>query len=283
MTVAVKREMVEPNHRELSIRRQCGLLGLSRSSYYRVPVEETEENVGLMRLIDEEYTRHPFYGTRQMRNYLVRLGYRVNRKRVQRLMRVMGLQSIAPRRRTSVPGAGHKVYPYLLRGLRIDSPDQVWASDITYIRLRRGFVFLTAVMDWHSRYVLSWEVSVTLEEGFCVSALERALRGARPEIFNTDQGAQFTGAAFTGVLEEHGVRISMDGKGRVTDNIMVERLWRTVKYEEIYLKEYDTVEDLVSALREYFEFYNHDRPHASLGGKTPAEIYRGAAVLERAA
>jgi putative transposase len=279
-----KRATIEMDHPRLSISRQCELLGLSRSSYYRTPWMETEENQELMRLIDEEYTRHPFLGSRGMKRYLRRQGHKVNRKRVQRLMRLMGLVSIAPGKRTSVPGPGHKIYPYLLRGLAIDRPGQVWCSDLTYIRLKRGFVFLTAVMDWHSRYVLSWEVSVTMDEGFCVSSLERALRGhPHPELFNTDQGSQYTGAAFTGVLKDHNVKISMDGKGRATDNIMVERLWRTVKYEDIYIKDYETVEDLIAGLRTYFRYYNHERSHQSLGDRTPAEVYWGHESLKRTA
>lgn len=276
--------MIEPDHPRLSICRQCELIGLARSSYYRGPSLEREENLELMRLIDEEYTRHPFYGSRKMRDYLRRLGYKVNRKRVQRLMRLMGLASIAPRRRTTVPGDGHKIYPYLLRNLEIDCPNKVWASDITYIRLRGGFVYLTVVMDWYSRYVLSWEVSVTLDGGFCVSALERALRcQSRPEVFNTDQGSQYTGEAFTGVLKSHGIRVSMDGKGRAMDNIMVERLWRTLKYEDIYIREYGSVEELIGGLRRYFWFYNNERPHQSLGGRTPAEVYWGDCGLSEAA
>ena len=266
--------MIEPGHPKISVRRQCELLGLPRSSYYRDPAGESEENLELMRLIDEEYTRHPFYGSRKMKKYLRKLGYKVNRKRVQRLMNLMGLSSIAPRKRTTVAGEGHKIYPYLLRNLDINRPGLVWASDITYIRLRGGFVYLTVVMDWYSRYVLSWEVSVTMDEHFCVSALERALRlHHKPDIFNTDQGSQYTGAAFTGVLKDHGIRISMDGKGRAMDNIMVERLWRTVKYEDIYIKDYETVEDLKKGLRQYFWFYNNERPHQSLGDRTPAEVY----------
>ena len=279
-----KRAMIEMDHPRLSISRQCELLGLSRASYYRTPGMETEKNQELMRLIDEEYTRHPFLGSRGMKRYLRRQGHKVNRKRVQRLMRLMGVVSIAPRKRMTVPAPGHKIYPYLLRGLDIDRPGQVWCSDLTYIRLNRGFVFLTAVMDWHSRYVLSWEVSVTMDEGFCVSSLERALRQhPHPEIFNTDQGSQYTGAAFTGVLKDHKVKISMDGKGRATDNIMVERLWRTVKYEDVYLKDYETVEDLIAGLRTYFSYYNYERSHQSLGDKTPAEIYWGRESLKRAA
>ena len=237
-----------------------------------------------MNLIDEEYTRHPFYGTRKMRDFLQRKGYKVNRKRVQRLMRLMGLESIAPRKRTTIPGDGHKIYPYLLRNLDIDRPNMVWASDLTYIRLRGGFVYLTVVMDWYSRYVLSWEVSVTMDDGFCVSALETALRiHGKADIFNTDQGAQYTGQSFTGVLKDHGIRISMDGKGRAMDNIMVERLWRTVKYEDIYIKDYETVQELIKGLREYFEFYNNERPHQTFGGRTPAEVYWGSLELRKAA
>lgn len=276
--------MIEPNHRQLSVRRQCELIGLWRSGYYREPKSETEENLELMSLIDEEYTRHPFYGTRKMRDFLKRKGYEVNRKRVQRLMRQMGLESIAPRKRTSILGKEHKIYPYLLRGLEINYPNQVWCSDITYIRLRGGFVYLTVVMDWYSRFVLSWEISVTMEESFCVSALERALRlYSPPEIFNSDQGSQYTGSAFTGVLKDNGVRISMDGKGRAMDNIMVERLWRTLKYEDIYTREYETVEELVGGLRTYFEFYNNERPHQTFGGRTPAEVYRATSELRKAA
>ena len=246
--------------------------------------EETAENLELMRLIDEEYTRHPFYGSRKIRDWLREQGHGVNRKRVQRLMRRMGLESVAPKPNTSQAAKGHKIYPYLLRGLEIARPNQVWCSDVTYIRMAGGFVYLTAVMDWHSRYVLSWEVSVTLEEGFCVSALESALRRhGRPQIFNTDQGVQYTGQAFTGVLKGQAIRISMDGKGRATDNIMIERLWRSVKYEEIYLKDYESIPELITALKAYFEFYNHERPHQGLGGARPAEVYRDRQPLKRVA
>lgn len=282
-----KRRCIEPDHRQLSIVRQCELIGLSRASYYRgtgLGAQETPENLELMRVIDEEYTAHPFYGRRSMRLALRRRGYVVSGKRVRRLMRKMGLVSVAPKPNTSAPAPGHKIYPYRLRGLVIERPDQVWCADITYIRLAKGFVYLTAVMDWYSRYVLAWEVSVTMEDAFCVSALESALRRhGRPEIFNTDQGAQFTGETFTGVLEGAGVDISMDGKGRATDNIMVERLWRSVKYEEVYLKDYESVAELVAALRAYFAFYNHERPHQSHDGATPAEVYRGEVEMTRAA
>ena len=276
--------MIEPNHPKLSVKRQCELIGISRSSYYRKESSESEENLKLMRLIDEEYTRHPFYGTRKIRDYLRRQGYRVNRKRVQRLMRLMGLSSIAPRKRTTTICKDHKIYPYLLRDLNIDHCDHVWCSDITYIRLKQGFAYLTVVMDWYSRYVLSWEISITMDESFCVSALERALRiHGSPEIFNTDQGGQYTGNAFTGVLKSHGIKISMDSKGRAMDNIMVERLWRTLKYEDIYIKDYETVEELIAGLRDYFLFYNNERPHQTFSGKTPAEVYWGKPVTLEAA
>jgi len=276
--------MIEPNHPKLSVKRQCELIGISRSSYYRKEGSESEENLKLMRLIDEEYTRHPFYGTRKIRDYLRRQGYRVNRKRVQRLMRLMGLSSIAPRKRTTTICKDHKIYPYLLRDLNIDHCDHVWCSDITYIRLKQGFAYLTVVMDWYSRYVLSWEISITMDESFCVSALERALRiHGSPEIFNTDQGSQYTGNAFTGILKSHGIKISMDSKGRAMDNIMVERLWRTLKYEDIYIKDYETVEELIAGLRDYFLFYNNERPHQTFSGKTPAEVYWGKPVTLEAA
>ena len=264
--------------------RQCELIGLPRASYYRGGAlgEETAENLELMRLIDEEYTRHPFYGSRKMRDWLQRQGYAVNRKRVRRLMRKMGLASVAPKPNTSRPAPEHKIYPYLLRGLQIERPDQVWCADITYIRLAHGFVYLTAVMDWHSRYVLAWEVSVTLEEEFCVSALESALRRhGRPQIFNTDQGSQFTAESFTGVLRAHEIKISMDGKGRCTDNVFVERLWRSLKYEEVYLYAYEDVSESRRGIGRYFDFYNERRFHSSLGNQTPAAFYDG--LMARAA
>jgi len=287
LSVSDKRNCVEEDHPQLSIQRQCELLNLCRASFYRnsaVQGQERPENLKLMRAIDKEYTDHPFYGSRQMRNVLRRQGYKVNRKRVQRLMRLMGLQSVAPKPGTSKPHPGHKVYPYLLRNLDINHPDQVHCSDITYIRMPGGFVYLTAVMDWHSRFVLSWEVSITMDTEFCVSALERSLRlYGSPEIFNTDQGSQYTSKEFTGILQDHGVKISMDGKGRAMDNIMIERLWRTVKYEEIYLKEYKNVSELKAALKTYFQSYNYERPHKSLGGKSPADIYIQAVKLAKAA
>jgi putative transposase len=277
MSISEERACIDPDHASLSIQRQCDLIGLPRSSYYREQraAAESAENLCFMRMIDEEYTRHPFFGARKMRDYLLRQGHKVNRKRVQRLMEKMGLQSIAPKPGTSKPHPEHRVYPYLLRNMEIICPDQVWCPDITYIPLTGGFVYLVAMMDWYSRYVLSWEVSVSMESNFCVSALESALRRhGRPDIFNTDQGSQFTSKDFTGVLKDAEVLISMDGKGRAMDNVFIERLWRSVKYEEVYLQEYDSVRELIRSLRAYFDFYNNERPHASLGSKTPAEVYR---------
>lgn len=275
MSVEEKKQLINEGC-QLSIERQCELIQLPRSSYYRKSdyKQERPENLEIMRLIDKEYTKRPFYGSRKMRDYLRRLGYKINRKRVQRLMRKMGLQSIAPKPNTSKPNIKHRVYPYLLGGIEVIRPNQVWCTDITYIPMAGGFVYLTAVMDWYSRYVLSWEISIFMDCEFCVSALERALRcHSKPDIFNTDQGSQFTSNEFTGTLKEHQIKISMDGKGRALDNIFIERLWRSVKYEEVYLKEYQSVEELRKSLKEYFNFYNHQRPHQSFAGMTPAEIY----------
>ena len=286
MSVGEKTKCIDPKDSDLSISRQCALLGLPRSSYYRPKVFtfESDANLELMRLIDEEFLRHPFYGSRKMRDYLNRQGFPVNRKRVQRLMRLMGIESVAPKPDTSRPRREHKVYPYLLRKLSITETDQVWCSDITYIRLAHGFVYLTAVMDWASRYVLSWEVSVTMDDDFCVNALKSALcKHNSPEIFNTDQSSQYTGNAFTGALKERGIKISMDGKGRCMDNVFIERLWRSVKYEKIFLEEFETVTELIAGLKEYFKFYNFERPHHSFSGKTPAEVYWGEEVAQMAA
>jgi putative transposase len=267
--------MIDRGHPLLSLRRQCALLGLHRSSLYYVPVQESAENLWLMRLIDEQYTRTPFYGSRRMTAWLRGTGYAVNRKRVVRLMGEMGLEAIFPRPRLSAPGPAAKVYPYLLQGLEINGPNQVWGTDITYIPMQRGFMYLVAIMDWYSRFVLSWELSNTLDVGFCLVALEGALALGKPQIFNSDQGVQFTSHAFTGKLEEARVAISMDGRGRVFDNIFVERLWRTVKYEDIYLKEYGTVPELEVGLDHYWWFYNHERPHQALRYQTPAQVYFG--------
>lgn len=256
------------------MRRQCQLLGVNRAGLYYQPVDEGVENLHLMRLLDEQYTRCPFYGVLRMTAWLRHQGHQANVKRVRRLLRQMGLMAVYPRPRLSQPGAGAQLYPYLLTGVKIDRPDHVWSTDITYVRLSQGFVYLVAIMDWYSRYVLAWEVSVTLDSSFCVSALEHALMRAQPEIFNSDQGAQFTSLAFTKPLLAHGVLISMDGRGRVFDNIFVERLWRSVKYEEVYLKDYRNVPEAMNGLQSYFEFYNRERIHQSLNYQTPAAVYR---------
>ena len=234
-----------------------------------------------MKLIDQQYLATPFYGSRRMTVWLGKQGHWINRKRVQRLMRAMGLQAIYRRPRTSQPGPGHKVYPYLLGRMEITRPNQVWAADITYIPMSRGFLSLVAIMDWYSRYVVAWRLSDTLESDFCVEALEEALGKGRPEVLNTDQGSQFTCEAFTGLLERHGVRISMDGKGRYSDNIFVERLWRTVKYEEVYLKAYSNGREAKAGLDGYFRFYNTQRPHQALGYLTPAEVFNGDSVSNK--
>lgn len=272
-SVDERRKLVDPDHSDIPVSRQCELLSLSRSGYYYKAKGENDYNCLLMRLIDEEYTRHPFYGSRRMSAWLKRQGHDVNRKRISRLMRKMGLVAVYPGPNLSRRAAEHRKYPYLLRGVEIKWPDQVWSSDITYIRLNRGFVYLVAVIDWHSRYVLSSEVSNTLDNEFCLKALRDALAVSKPKIFNTDQGSQFTSNEFTGCLTENGITISMDGRGRALDNIFVERLWRSVKYEEVYLREYDNPREAEKGLRRYFQFYNTERPHQSLDYRTPHEVY----------
>ncbi len=267
--------MIEKEHPKLSVRRQCDLIGLNRSTYYREPVGETALNLALMRRLDEEYIKTPFYGVRRMTVILRWLGYEVNPKRIARLMRLMGIQAIFPRKSLSKPGKGHKIYPYLLRGLKIKYPDQVWSIDITYIPMAHGFMYLVAIIDWYSRYVLDWRLSNTLEAAFCLELLDAVLAQGKPEIFNSDQGAQFTADDFINRLLAAGVRISMDGRGRALDNIFIERFWRSLKYEDIYLKNYESVPALVKGLTNYFRFYNHERPHQSLGYQTPAEVYHG--------
>lgn len=266
--------MIEPNHPTLSIRRQCDLIGLNRSTFYWQPAGESPLNLALMALIDKEYTRAPFYGYRKMTARLNKQpDYHVNHKRVARLMAKMGLQAIYPGPKTTVSHPQHKKYPYLLRGLEINRPNQVWAADITYVPLPYGFMYLVAIMDWFSRFVVAWQLSNTLDGAFCVEALRQALLHGQPEIFNTDQGVQFTAHDFTNELQSAHIRISMDGRGRVFDNIFVERLWRTVKYEDIYIKEYATVPALFTGLSDYFHLYNYERPHQSLGYCTPADVH----------
>ena len=269
------RLLVEADHPEISVRRQCDLLGVNRSGLYYQSRGENAENLALMRLLDEEFTRHPFFGSRRMTAWLREQGHRVNRKRVSRLMEVMGMEALYPKPKLSQPGEEHKIYPYLLKDVEVTRVNQVWSTDITYIRMAGGFVYLVAVMDWYSRFVLSWSVSVTMEVDFCIEALRRALRRGRPEIFNTDQGSQFTSEEFTGELNTRGIPISMDGRGRCFDNIFIERLWRSLKYEEIYLRDYALVPDARRGIGNWFRFYNQQRPHQSLDYRTPAELYRG--------
>jgi putative transposase len=264
---------LDVNHPSISIARQCDLLGLGRSSAYYRRRGEQALNEHLMRLIDRQYLQTPFYGVRRMTAQLNRLGHEVNAKRVRRLMRLMGLEAVYQKPRLSQRNPDHKVYPYLLRGVTVDRRNQVWCTDITYIPMHRGWVYLVAIMDLFSRYVLAWEVSVTLDNSFCISTLERALALATPEIFNSDQGSQFTSRAFTGILKSAAVRISMDGRRRAYDNIFAERLWRTVKYEEVYLHDYQTAAEAIYGLRRYFNFYNNSRLHQSLDYRTPAEVY----------
>jgi putative transposase len=274
-SVEAKRAAIEPGHPQLSVARQCELIGLARSSYYYEAAGESAENLALLRRLDEQYTRTPFYGVRRLTAVLRQQGYLVNAKRVRRLLRTLGLAALGPQPGTSRGALKHQVYPYLLRGVAIERVNHVWSTDITYVRLRGGFVYLVAVLDWYSRYVLSWGLSNSLEVGFCLEALEAALAGGQPEIFNTDQGAQFTSPAFTGKLAAAGVRISMDGRGRALDNVFVERLWRSVKYEEVYLKEYQSLGEARGGLGQYFRFYNEERPHQSLGYRSPGHVYRG--------
>jgi putative transposase len=258
----------------LSVRRQCELLGLNRSSFYYEPAGASAEDLRLMRLIDEQDTAHPFYGRRRMAVWLGQQGEEVNRKRVQRLMRIMGLEAIYPRPRLSMAGQGHRIYPYLLRGVKVQRRDQVWSTDITYVPMPSGFMYLTAVIDWSSRYVIAWGLSNTLDGTSSLEVLEEALGSGRPEIFNTDQGVQFTAAAFTGRLESAGVAVSMDGRGRALDNVFVERLWRSVKSEDIYIWRSETVPELRRGLGRYFVFDNEERPHQSLADRTPEAVYR---------
>jgi putative transposase len=272
-----RRGWIEWKHPELSVSRQCALLAVTRSSVYYDPAGESAYNVALMRLLDEQYTRTPFYGVRRMTEWLRAKGHAVNPKRVERLLRVMGVEAIYPRKHLSRPAPEHHIYPYLLRNVPIERRDQVWSTDITYIRLRRGFAYLVAVLDWYSRYVLSWELSTTLETEFCVVALERALGTGVPEIFNTDQGSQFTSKDFTDPLKAAGIAISMDGRGRALDNVFVERLWRTVKYEDVYLRDYADFADACGHLARFFRFYNRERLHQALGYRTPEQVYREAA------
>jgi putative transposase len=268
-----RRKWINPTHGRLSVRRQCELLGLAPATYYYQAQPESAENLHYMRWLDQEYTDRPFYGVRKMTAGLQLQGYAVGPKRVRRLLRAMGLMAVYPKPRLSLNPLAHKRFPYLLKGVAIVRPNQVWSTDITYIRLQTGFVFLAAILDWYSRYVLAWELSITLEADFCVAVLERALEGQRPEIFNTDQGVQFTSAQFQAPLLAAQVRLSMDGRGRAFDNIFVERLWRSVKYEEVYIKDYRTVAEARAGLQRYFPFYNEQRIHQALEYRTPHHVH----------
>jgi putative transposase len=290
MPVEERQTWVDPSG-TLSVSRQCQLVAVTRSVVYakkkRLQKETDESDTVLLQLLDEEYTRHPFYGSRRMMHYLRGCGHAINRKRVQRLMQKLGLAGMAPGPNTSKAHPQHKIYPYLLRGVEVNRPNQVWSTDITYIRLPRGFVYLVAIVDWYSRKVLSWRLSNTMDAGFCVDSLEEAIQNyGKPEIFNTDQGSQFTSESFTGVLLRNGVKISMDGRGRALDNIFVERLWRSVKHEEVYLKKHENVPDLMMGLTHYFLFYNNERRHQSLGYVTPDIVYQtgvggGATIVDK--
>lgn len=271
----IKKSWLDAAHPTFSLRQQCRLLGINRSSLYYQVIEADAETLVLMNLIDEQYTKTPFYGSRKILCYLRKTGYWVNRKRVQRLMQKMGLYGICPGPNTSKRLKEHRIWPYLLKNLEIVRPNQVWSTDITYIRLAKGFLYLVAILDWYSRYVLAWRLSNSLETSFCLEALDEALAFGQPDIFNSDQGCQFTSEGFTQKLLACDIRISMDSRGRALDNIFVERLWRSVKYEDIYLKGYQTVEETQDGLAQYFEFYNDERYHQSLGYQTPAAVHFG--------
>jgi putative transposase len=275
MSVDDKRRCIQPDHPDISIQRQCELVGLSRATWYyqASPAQETPENLNLMCLIDEQYTKTPFYGSRRIKAWLNVQGYDVNRKRVQRLMRLMGIQGVGPKPGTSMRNREHKVYPYLLNGVNIGRPNHVWSTDITYCPMPQGFMYLVAIIDWYSRYVISWELSNTLDADFCIEALKRALEHGKPDIFNTDQGCQFTCRDFLAPLQDRDIRISMDGKGRALDNVFVERLWRSVKYEWLYTHEFQTVPELHNGMSDYFDFYNTERLHQSLDYRTPQAIH----------
>lgn len=265
--------LVETHHPSISISRQCELLGLSRSGYYYEPYPESEENLTLMRLLDIQYMDTPYYGIRRMQWVLQQKGYSVNHKRVARLLRLMGLEAVYPKPNLSKANPAHKIYPYLLRGIAIEQVNQVWSTDITYIPMTKGFMYLVAVMDWYSRFVLGWQLSNSLEVDFCLDALESSFGYGQPQIFNSDQGAQFTAIAFTDKLAAKNIRISMDGRGRALDNVFIERLWRNVKYEYVYLHAPNSGKELWAGINDYFTRYNYQRPHQSLGYRTPAQVY----------
>jgi putative transposase len=269
---ANKADLIDTEHPQIPICRQTQLLGIARSTFYYKQKHDEEEKVWMDR-IDRIYTDHSYYGTRRLKVQLRREGYNIGRKKIRRLMRKMGIEALYPKPKTSIASKEHLKYPYLLKNVAIIAVNQVWSTDITYIRIKGGWIYLVAIIDWFSRYVISWELSITLEKDFCIHCLEQSLRQGKPDIFNSDQGSQFTSPDYTGILEAHHIRVSMDGRGRCHDNIFIERLWRTVKYEEVYLKEYQTVEEAQIHLKKYFDFYNHKRPHQSLNYQTPAEVF----------
>ncbi len=273
LSIAKKSSLIEPIYGSISIDRQCDLLGLNRSSYYYQPIGESRVNLDIMSLLDKQYTKTPFYGVLRMHQYIRSQGYEVNIKRIRRLLRLMGLEAIYPKKKTSIADKQHKIYPYLLKGLDINRPNQVWSSDITYIQMEKGFLYLVAVIDWFSRYVVSWRISNTMDTSFCTEALLDALSKGKPEIFNTDQGSQFTSLDFTNCLKDNDVKISMDGRGRYLDNIFIERLWRSVKYEYVYLNSIVDGKQLWHGLNEYFDFYNRHRFHQALDYKMPEYIH----------
>ena len=278
-----RRNMVEDAHSKLSVVKQCQLLEVNRSTLYYKPVPVSEEELAIMRRLDELYTEHPYLGARKLEVLLKNDGYLVNHKRVSRLMREMGIEAIYPKPKTSIIAPENTVYPYLLRNVAIVAPDQVWATDITYIRMQQGFIYLSAILDWFSRYIIAWGLSISMDLEFCLEVLEEALSQGKPDIFNTDQGSQYTSPQHTGILEAAGVAVSMDGRGRYLDNIFTERLWRTVKYEEVYIKDYESIQEARISLRAYIQFYNHVRPHQALGYQTPYEVYRNKKGLYREA
>ena len=273
MSVVTRRQKVNFKHKKMSVRQQCSVLGICRSGLLYTPIGTSELNLDLMEKIDKKYTDHPFYGRPKMTELLKKEGYQINGKRVGRLMQKMGIMAIYPKPNTSIRNKAHRVYPYLLRGRDITRSNEVWCADITYIRTGKGFMYLVAIMDWSSRYVIAWELSNTLDGDFCVRVLKRALALGKPEIFNTDQGSQFTSDRFTQTLLDQGIQISMDGKGRALDNVFIERLWRSLKYEMIYLRQFESVPELKSAIRAYLHFYNTERIHQGLAYKTPKEVY----------
>jgi putative transposase len=271
------------NNKQLSIARQCGLLQIQRSSYYYKAKGETAYNQSLMKIIDRDYLQYPFYGSRQMTRHLIRQGHHVSRKRIRRLMRAMNLMAIYRKPNTSQKNKAHKIYPYLLKGLTIDRPNQVWCSDITYIPIKNGFMYLVAIKDWYSRAILSWRLSNSMDVSFCINALQDALHHyGKPEIFNTDQGAQFTSPAFTDILKQNHIHISMDGKGRWVDNVFIERVWRSLKYECIYLNDFESASDAKHAIADWFAFYNNKRPHSAFHGQSPLHIYKNSAIVNHA-